>query len=485
MEKPSMLTQADFEARLIANIDDFEILERYNAQDPIVLKFLRSLGAYLALFGQEFEISELEPFVKTRDRSVIADATNKGILPIGMPTQHILEVINRSANSITLSQGRLIEDNSGGRYWRLLQPVTVQAGSTGEVTVEQSEYREVQYTVANSETFHRVELKLQDDLALAGLTVRDNTNQNYIQKKRWMNVAPLEYAFNLTTDSLRRIFIEFGDDDRAGRTAAANQTFTFGILETYGDVDVSRLKDASLAEVLTLDETKVSVRFKQGAVVRQGADPLNISQLKVLSTYPALYDENAVFLGNFDYLVRQKYMARCHYIAVWNENEQNRYYGVTYQDINHLHIAIVAKNNLEQASLEQEIIQYIGQLDSLYKERVRVHIVEEKPFIITLNGRLASVHDLDGVKSQIKGLLIERYGRTQLRSNRWLMNGFNTQEISTQLRKNIVAFQDNISDFSVNVPKILNKPHEWVFVTNESITLNIERTAETGEAWFL
>jgi hypothetical protein len=106
----------------------------------------------------------------------------------------------------------------------------------------------VQYTVANSETFHRVELKLQDDLALAGLTVRDNTNQNYIQKKRWMNVAPLEYAFNLTTDSLRRIFVEFGDDDRAGRTAAANQTFTFGILETYGDVDVSRLKDASLAE---------------------------------------------------------------------------------------------------------------------------------------------------------------------------------------------------------------------------------------------
>jgi hypothetical protein len=54
-----MLTQADFEARLIANIDDFEILERYNAQDPIVLKFLRSLGAYLALFGQEFEISNL------------------------------------------------------------------------------------------------------------------------------------------------------------------------------------------------------------------------------------------------------------------------------------------------------------------------------------------------------------------------------------------------------------------------------------------
>ena len=479
-----MLTQADFEARIVAVLDDYEILERYNAQDPIVLRFLRSIAAFLSLFSQEVDISEIEPFIKTRDRSIIADATNKGILPIGMPTQHVLEVLNRSANSITLSQGRMIEDNSGSRPWRLLQSVTVNAGETGEVVVEQSEYREVQYTVQSTENFHRVELQLRDDLSLAGITVRDNSNQAYQLKKRWMNVEPLEYAFNLTTDSLRRIFIEFGDDERAGRTAQANQVFTFGILETYGDVDVSRLKDASLLDVLTTDETKVSVRFKQGGIVRQGADPLNISQLRVLATYPALYDENAVFLGNFDYSVRQKFMARCHYIAVWNENEQDRYYGVTYQDINHLHIAVVAKNNAEQANLETEIIQYIGLLDSLYKDRVRVHAVVEKPFNITLNGRLAAVHDLDGVKAQIKGLLVDRYGRTKLSASRWLVNGFNTQGISTQLRTNIVAFQDNISDFSLNVPVVLNKPHEWVYISEPSITLNIERTAETsGAAW--
>lgn len=479
-----MLTQADFEARIVAVLDDYEILERYNAQDPIVLRFLRSIAAFLALFSQEVDISEIEPFIKTRDRSIIADATNKGILPIGMPTQHVLEVLNRSSNSITLSQGRMIEDNSGSRPWRLLQSVTVNPGETGEVLVEQSEYREVQYTVQSTENFHRVELQLRDDLSLAGITVRDNSNQAYQLKKRWMNVEPLEYAFNLTTDSLRRIFIEFGDDERAGRTAQANQVFTFGILETYGDVDVSRLKDASLLDVLTTDETKVSVRFKQGGIVRQGADPLNISQLRVLATYPALYDENAVFLGNFDYSVRQKFMARCHYIAVWNENEQDRYYGVTYQDINHLHIAVVAKNNAEQANLETEIIQYIGLLDSLYKDRVRVHAVVEKPFNITLNGRLAAVHDLDGVKAQIKGLLVDRYGRTKLSASRWLVNGFNTQGISTQLRTNIVAFQDNISDFSLNVPVVLNKPHEWVYISEPSITLNIERTAETsGAAW--
>ena len=200
-----MLTQADFEARIVAVLDDYEILERYNAQDPIVLRFLRSIAAFLSLFSQEVDISEIEPFIKTRDRSIIADATNKGILPIGMPTQHVLEVLNRSANSITLSQGRMIEDNSGSRPWRLLQSVTVNPGETGEVLVEQSEYREVQYTVQSTENFHRVELQLRDDLSLAGITVRDNSNQAYQLKKRWMNVEPLEYAFNLTTDSLRRI----------------------------------------------------------------------------------------------------------------------------------------------------------------------------------------------------------------------------------------------------------------------------------------
>lgn len=85
--------------------------------------------------------------LQSRDRSIIADAANKGILPSGMPTRHILEVMNRSGNSITLSQGRQIEDNSGGRPWRLAQSVTVPAGGGAEVLAEQSEYREIQYTV--------------------------------------------------------------------------------------------------------------------------------------------------------------------------------------------------------------------------------------------------------------------------------------------------------------------------------------------------
>jgi hypothetical protein len=104
---------------------------------------------------------------------------------------------------------------------------------------------------------------------------------------------------------------------------------------------------------------------------------------------------------------------------------------------------------------------------------------------VTFKGSLAAVHAVDVVKAQIKELFLERYGQTQLSSSRWLVTGFNSQEISTQVRNKITAFQDNISDFSLMVPNELNKPHEWVYMSANSITIILERSAEMGVAWNL
>lgn len=482
-----MLTQTDFENRLVATLDDAEIAERYQAGDPLVVQQTRAIAAYLALLSQDIDVATIEPFIKTRDRSIIADATNKGILPVATPCQYTLEVINNGQNTIALSQGRIIEDSQGGRPWRLMASVTVAAGATSEVLVEQSEIREVNYTVPLSEPFHRTPILLSDGLSLAGLSVRDTeapTANTYRHAPRWMNAAPLEYAVTITTDSLRKVIVEFGDDDRAGRTVQTNQDFVFSVVECYGAVDTPRLKDAALASVLTSDEQRVRVRFKQGGLVRAGADPLSVAQLRLLASYPALYDQNAVFLGNFDYLARQKFMARTDYLAVWNETIQERAYGaVTYADINHLHLATVAKNPVEQAVIESDVQQLIGRADSLYDNRVIVHVVTERPYQLTITGRLAAVHDLDTVAAQIRGLLTGKYGKGTIAASRWMPDGINLQEISTLLRSNISAFQDRISDFvvgaedlSINTPK----PHEWLYLTDASITVVLTRTADTG-----
>ncbi len=423
------LTQADFEAQLQAAIDDYEIQERYKAQDPLVVHQLRSMASFLTAFGPEIDIASIEPFTKTRDRSIIADATNKGILPIGTPCQHLIEIINRSTNAVSLSQGRMIEDHSGGRVWRLLQSITVKAGETAEVIAEQSEYREIKYVVPVTEGFH---------------------------------------------------------SERAGRTLQANETVIIGILETYGEVDVNRLKDAALLDVLTNDEQRVSVRFKAGGLIREGVDPLAVSELRLLSSYPSLYDEDAVFLGNFDYAVRKKFMKRAQFISVWNETLQEQHFAITYRDINHLNLVVVAKNPAEQATLEQDICRYIGYCDNLYEGKVNVHEVVEKPIEVKIKGSLASVHNTDMVKTQIKELLVERYGRESLSSSRWLVNGFNTQEMGKLINDNIVAFQDRMSDFTIMLSNELNKPNEWVYVTKDSITVELERTADiSGATWTL
>lgn len=481
-----MLTRADFESRLVATLDDPDIAIRYQAGDPIVVQQIRANAAYLTLLAQDIEVATIEPFIKTRDRSILADATNKGILPVATPCQHVLEVINKDADSVALSQGRFIEDGQG-RVWRLLASVTAPSGSTVEVVAEQSELRQVVYTVPITQTFARVPIDLRDDLLLAGITVQDDatpTPNVYRHAPRWMNVAPLDYAVTVTTDSLRRVLVEFGDDARAGRTVQSNQQFTFAITECYGAVDTARLKDAALVEVLTPQESKVSIRFKQNGLVRSGANPLTIGQLRLLASYPALYDENAVFLGNFDYLVRQKFMARTGYLSVWNEAIQERAYGsVSFSDINRLHLAVVANNPNEQTVIEGDIKQLIGRADSLYLDRVRVHSVVERPYQLTINGTLAAVHDIDSVAAQIRGLLLAKYGKGTIATSRWMPDGINRQEVSTLIRNNIAAFQDRISDFVVSgegSSESIIQPHHWSYLTSDSIAVSLTRTADTG-----
>lgn len=486
-----MLTLDDLRARLVATLDDAEIAERYQAGDPLVVQQVNANAAFLVLLSQDIDISTIEPFIKTRDRSIIADATNKGILPVATPCQHILEVINSGATSRTLTQGRMIEDSQGGRPWRLLSSVTVDAGETGEVTVEQSELREVVFAAVFSEAFRRVPLDITDGLFLSAILVTDEatpTPNIYPIAPRWMNVAAGDYAINVTTDSLRRIIVEFGDTLRAGRTLEAADVIHFLLTESYGFVDAARLKDASLIEVLTGEE-RLRVRFKLGGLVRAGADPLSISQLRLLASYPALYDENAVFLGNFDYLARKKFMARSDYVVVWNESVQDRIYGATLDDINHLNVTVVAKNPVDQIPLENDIKLAMARADTLYDGRVNVRAAVEREYVLTVTGRLAAQYEIDTVADQIRALLLDKYGKGTIAASHWLPDGVNLQEASTLVRNNIQAFQDRISDFSLSGEDLSLdpiKPHEWTYLTSVSIVVNLTRTADTGNTlWSL
>lgn len=477
-----MQTRSEIEANLLSRLQDYpDILARYRSGDPLVGANLKAIAGFLSDFSYDLNVSLSEPFTKSKPTTIIADAVNKGILPVGLPCQHVLTVKNTGTNSVSLSQGRKIQD-SYGREWRLLASSTIAANASSEVTIEQSTFRQVNYQAGVSENFHNYELAITDDLHLAAIGVHD-LSSTYAYKPRWMNVAAGEKAFNLKADSMDRIYIEFGDSERCGVTLDAAEQITFDVLETYGQIEINTLDSASLQVVNNVDEQKIKLRFKVGGLIRGGANPLSLSELALLASYPT-YDENAVLLSNFDFVVRKKFMARSQYLAVWNEVIHEKYYGANISNINKLNFCVVAKNSSEQALLESEITAYLGKVDTLYSGgNTRAFAANLRPFTLTINAQLAPVHDIDGVKSQIKSLLVEKFGQGTVPSSYFRADGFNGQEIAKLLRENIVAFQDRISDFSLIQQDTTSnpiKPSDWLYLTSTSVVVNVQITANQG-----
>lgn len=460
-----------------------EIAARYNAGDPTITAPIQAMQHMLAELGRDVDVSELEPFVKSRVATILADASNKGILPLATPCQHHVRVINTGTERMTVASGRVFEDGQG-RAWRFLQNGEILGGGEAQLLAEQSQVRSVERTIIESIPFYQFSLPIQDDLSLVGLNVRDQDDQAYNFVTRWMNTRAGDYAITLKTSSLRDITLEFGDSERVGRTLEANTVLTIQMIESNGYVDVTGLKEASFIAINVPQESKLRLRFAENGLVRMGANPLSIDQMRLLASYPT-HDDNAVFLGNFDLLVRKKFMTRTHFSNVWNESIHEQYFGASIDHINHLFVSFVPKNSGEYDLMGAEIRQLITKADNLYKDEKTVFIpVEERQFKIWIKAVLSPVHDTEAVKEQIKSLLLSNYGKEQIAASYHVANGFNLQEINKLMTKNIVAFQDRQSDFKIDIEDLETnpiKPNQWLYMGADSIAFDIKRSKGTGE----
>lgn len=460
-----------------------EIAARFQAGDATVTAPIQAMQHMMAELGRDVDVSELEPFVKSREATILADASNKGILPIATPCQHFIDVLNSGTQRMIIASGRVFEDGQG-RTWRFMQNAEVLANGQTKVLAEQSEVRTIERTIIESIPFYQFSLPISDDMSLVALSVTDQDDQAYQFVTRWMNALAGDYAITLKTNTLRDITLEFGDSQRVGRTLQANTILTIKMIESYGYVDVTGLREASFQSILTPQESKLRLRFSNDGLVRNGANPLTIDQMRLLASYPT-HDDNAVFLGNFDLLVRKKFMARTHYVNVWNESVHEQYFGASIDHINHLFVSFVPKNSAEKAQIFEEIKQVIVRADNLYANSKTVLIeVQERKFNILIQGTLSPVHDIETVKAQIKTLLLGNYGKEQLAASYHIANGFNLKEINRLISRDIIAFQDRQSDLKIDVEDLeLNpiKPNQWLYMADDSITFDIKRAKGVGE----
>lgn len=461
-----------------------EIQARYLAGDPTIMAPIQVMQHMLAEIGRDVDVSELEPFIKSRESTILADASNKGILPKGTPCQHRILIKNSDSATATLVSGRVFEDGQG-RSWRFLQNAEIPAGTEVSVLAEQSQLRVVNKTITETMPFFSFPLPISEDMSLVSLSVTDNEDNLYSFVTKWMNVRAGDKAITLKTDTLREITLEFGDSERVGTTLQANTELRITVIETDGEIDVSNLRDAMLQELFTAREGKLRIKFEENGLVRLGANPLSIDQMRLLASYPT-HDDNAVFLGNFEFLVRKHFMARSHFISVWNESIHESHYGANIANINHLFVCVKPKNVGEYSLLCTEISNLIAQADNLYRDDNTVFMqAEDRIFKVKINAVLSPVHDAESVKEQIKTLLLSHYGKEQIASSYFLPNGFNLLEITQLIKRDIVAFQDRQSNLSIEVDNVQDgpiKPHHWLYMDASGITFDIQRSSASGSS---
>lgn len=486
------LNKAELNQVIQAALSDHpQVARRWASGDPTVVAMLSAIRDMLVAVADDVEQNLLEPFIKSKPATIIADAINKGILPVGSPCQHFVWIKNSGNFAVNLSAGRELSDNFG-RQWRLLSSVNLPPQSTQKVPCEQSFMTSQTFRIGATLPFYEYSIEVGNDSHISTINLYHSELGIVPYTPKLMNAAKGELGFSVSSTDFATLKVIFGDSTRVGRTAVAGETYRLDTTYTDGFIEVSELKQAILTELY--DENERNLRFyfvnpdddSEVGLIKQGANPPTLSQLRLTASYPMSYDDNAVFLGNFDMLLRKHYASRCDYLAVWNETIHERHYGASLENINRLNVCVVPKIPAEMDSIKKEIADRIARADNLFLDRVRFMAVRETPIQLTITGNLSGIHDMDEVIAQIKGVLLSNYGKGSIIASRHNQDGFNRFEMAKLIRDSVPAFADRISDFSVILATSNPKPHEWGYLTDSSISIELNRSADNGAgAWGL
>lgn len=468
----------------------------YRAGDPRFLAQLEAVAAMHFMLSQQIDLAEAEPFLKARDGTVLADAALKGILPLGRSARVQLLVTNPGTAPVVLAAGRGLLDGRGRRYEveapasippaaPAVAPATGMVPGTATVIAVQRTTRVVTHVVSNTQPFYSIEVPPSTDgLILAGLEV-SSPGGAYTYTPDFANVAAGERIYHVETDEYRRVYIRFGASQGnvpvIGRQPANGEVITIRVTECEGPVELQAGADLGIEYVGSPAETEL--RLVLDEVLSEGQQPLNFAVLRMLSRYSALHDDNAVFLADFDQLLRKK-LAGVEFLSVWNEQIEESVRGPDVLNINKLFVSYSIPSQLPAVS-EQQITRVVARADDSYKVVFVARRDIEIP--LTITAKVAAIHDTGDVEAQIRTALLTEYGRGSVAASQGLQKTFRVQRVIELLRTQVVALQDQISDFDMVVgetpltPDPL--PEDFRYLTPASLTVTVFRLESATGLW--
>lgn len=474
-----MYSKSDFDTAVENTIASYPtVAARYKTGDPTVTALIGSVTQIAAMLSQQIEIEGIEAFEKVRDATILADAAVRGLVPQGIPTRVSLNVANSDVSPYTLGAGRTLSD-AGGNDYVVDTPVTVPAGGTGTADCLQQTQRVLTETVTTSQPFYMIQVPpAADGSFIAGISVADSAGNEFTYAPRFTNISDGEQVYTVEVDEYQNIYVKFGYGGVVGYQPAAGEVFTLTATDTVGAITIATGSPFSLDNIETPQDSLVTLTL--GSVLIQGQDPMDIATLRELCKYPAAYDQNAVYLGEFDYLIRSNVPGLL-FLSVWNEQVEESVRGASEDNINKLFVAFVPPVGGDQTAYEAQITSVIQGADNSYKIGfVTANVVK---IVAGVNATIARVYDQTAVSQQISDVVLAQYGQT---APAVTFGQFTVQNkvINQLLRANVPALQDSASDYAVTLAPVTGQlPEDYRYMDATSLTVTVALSTYTSGSW--
>jgi hypothetical protein len=442
----------------------------YQAKDPTILARLNSIANMLSVASVEQDIAAAEPFTKSRDVTVLADAAVKGVLPFGTSSVVALLVTNATTTAWTVTTGRTLTD-AQGRAYVVTVGATIPASGSAVVTAKQQESSSSTATVSSSKAFYTIAVTQPDSGSIVSVAVSNSDGDAFEYIPDFVNVETDEQMFHLQTDENQDLYVKFGAADYGGYQPATGEEFTITVTSTEGDITLSSGALFTFDYTSSIYENGCTVTLSE--VLQAGADPLDTDTIREICSYPSLYDSNAVYNNNFDFLIRRSStVAPLTFLSVWNEQTEETVRSASQDNVNCLFIAAI-KDDTDQSTLESAITTIVTDADDSYK--LKFVTVAELTITVDVVLEIASVYDSAEVISAAQELILAQYGRTSA----WAKRGQVTvkkKKITTILEDGITALQDDNSDISITItyPTVTTLPEQFRYVSADSLNITVE-----------
>lgn len=461
-----ILTKDEFFNAALNHIGSYPALaERVAVGDVFVTQHIGAIAQMLAMLSMQIGLGETEAWTKARDSMVLADAAARQIFPYGTAARCNFTVENNGTAAVTINAGRRLLD-SRNRVWTVTDGAVINAGRSGDISAMQYNSTQFTHEVSELKSFYQIPIpEPLSDQYLLEVIVRHNDGSLFKHIERFNNVTNGDKVYHLFGDEIMNLYITFGLIDKFGYVPDVGEKFNIELRYTSGDITLKTDSELSFEYVQPNDEN-VAIFVKD--MIQQGADAPNISELREVTRYPSIYDENAVYLGEFQALIERKHNPFM-FLSVWNELAEEKARGQSVQNINKLFVSFV-KSGVTAAAMQSQIRNTIQMADDSYQV-VFVPAIE-RVIAVTVNMQLKSMYDEADVRQQIVLWLLNQYGRNSL----WAKRGgqrINNRNTVRELTQSIPQFADGGSDLSMTFtqPSVI-LPELFQYVTAASITIN-------------